>query len=998
MKIYILLARMVTLCWLVSIGVLQGCGGGGGSTQNPSTDVVNPTVTFTFPTKKYFTTDYYVRVSGAAGDDRELSNVTVNGADATSSDGFTTWYAYVDIAPGINTLAAKASDRAGNVSTVTVELERVTDFNEVKYIGYDTNSRRLLLPDSNMSALVAFDSASPVTNILSAAHIPDNTNAFSYFKAIDVDSGNNRALLADNFSLDRLLDVDLVTGARRVITQDTLVAPLHTLYEPHFIEIDSTNNFAYVLDSRPSGGFNLSIKRFNLTTGEATAFYDNPAVWANGIALDLAHNRILVSDAFPRAVYAIDLTTRIRTVLSDNSTPDNNNQIIDPIAVTLDPTNNRALILDARDKRLLGINLDTGARTVLATGLSQLTALNVFTPAYMKVDSANRVLIADSSSALNAVNLGTGVLSVLSNNTTPDANNPFSGINGLTLDITNNRALVTSSINDSIIAVNLTNGTRTILSNSVIPDGVNPFDTSTGIALDTANNRALALDSGHDAILSVKLTNGGRTIFSDSLAPDANNTFNQISALAHDLENNRLLVLDQNRKAMVGVDVRTGVRTVVSDAYTPSKSNMFSHPIDVVMQGSTAWVLDDYLGTIFSVNLGSGSRTILSAPDIPNNTNALSTPIHMVLDNARLLVINNAGASPAIMAVNLADGSRSILSDNTTPNNRTAFIQPKDITLDAVNNRALVLDKVIKRIVAVDLNSGARTLVAGGLPNSAVPLFRPNDITLDIANNRALVVNGNVLASSLYYEGLIAVDLATGARSLISDNTTPDANNPFTTPPRGVALDSANSRALVLTETSLYGVNLSTGARTLIASGFANAKKLAFDSANNRVLITRGNAVYATHLGTGVTTVFSDNTTPDATNPLASPSAIAIDNVNNRALVLNSGSPHSLVSIHLNTGARNLISDDSIPEINNQIGSAHDMVYDSTNNRVLVADGSHIIAIHLTTGARSQVNGRFHNSYAIELSPMANQVLLLDWERGIQVLDTVSGENLIFSR
>lgn len=552
----------------------------------------------------------------------------------------------------------------------------------------------------------------------------------------------------------------------------------------------------------------------------------------------------------------------------------------------------------------------------------------------------------------------------------------------------------------AFIAVNLTNGTRTILSNTVIPDGLNPFDTPRGIALDTANNRALVLDSGHDAILSVNLTNGGRTSFSDSLAPDTNNTFNQISAVAHDPANDRLLVLDQNRKALVGVNVSTGARTVVSDAYTPNKSNMFSHPIDVVMQGGTALVLDDYLGTIFSVNLGSGSRTILSAPDVPDSTNVLSAPSQMVLDsgNTRLLVISDAGTSPAIIAVNLVSGSRSILSDNTTPNNRTAFIQPRDITLDIVNNRALVLDKATKRIVAVDFNSGARTPVAGGLPNSAVPLFQPNDIALDIANNRALVVNGNVLASSLYYEGLIAVDLTTGARSLISDNTTPDANNPFTTPPRGVALDSANSRALVLTETSLYGVNLSTGARTLIASGFANAKKMAFDSANKRVLVTRGNAVYATHLGTGVTTVFSDNTTPNANNPLASPTAIAIDSVNNRALVLSSSSPHSLVSINLNTGARTLISDDSTPDANTQIGSSNDMVYDSTNNRVLVADGSDIVAIHLTTGARSQISSKFHNSHAIELSPIVNQVFLLDWDRGIQVLDTVSGESLIFSR
>lgn len=969
------------------------------------TDSQNPIVAFAFPSMSVsYHDESSITVRGTASDNNAISSVAVNGTNASSSDSFANWTTNVSLSPGANIITVVATDLAGNVNsgTVSITVEKISEFTRLDYIAYDSTSSGVLVHDNQMRALLAFDLVNPLASVISSSVIPDNNNSFSFLKALDVDPTSNRVFVADNLSLDRLLNVDLATGTRNVITQDTIATPLHTLVEPHQIAIDAINNMAYVLDARPSGG-SRSIRSFDLDTGEANLFTSS-LTWPNGIAVDNANNRLLVTDSFNRNVFAFDLATANRTVLTSNGIPDSVNTTTDPIGMALDSANNRAFILEARGTaELLSVNLTTGARTLIATDTSNLLNINVFQPVYMTTDGANnRVFIADGSSAVYAVNLTNGVISVFSDNTTPDVNNPFSGVNGLTLDAANNRLLATSINNDSVSAVSLTNGARTILSNTGIPDSLNPLDISRGIAIDTANNRALIVDDGGKSIIAVNLTGGARTIFSDSALPDANNTFDQISSIAYDATNDRLLVTDRNRKAIIGVDVMTGARAVVSDAYTPDQNNQFTKPVDIVAQGNQAWVLDDSLKSIFEVNITTGARTILSSNSVPDSNNNFTTPRKLVLDgaNSRLLVMNGGATTAAITAVDTSNGTRSILSDNTTPDEVNPFIGPLDITLEAANDRALVLDPEIRRVMSVNLITGARTPVAGGIPDSSLPLFRPKDIAIDTANNRALIFNGAVFAGSLKYGGVLAIDLTTGARSVFSDNTTPDAVNPFSSDPRGVIIDSANSRALILTSSVLYSADLSTGARTVVASGIGAAYQMALDSTNNRVLITdvSSDVIRQVDLTSGLVTALSDNTTPDATNPLDSPRAIVIDSANNRAIIGNSGVGNAVLAVDLNTGARTLISDDSTPNANNALNNPGYMILDSANNRALIADSSRVIGVDLTSGERSIYSNGSLDLFGIAPGPTANQLYLVDWEKGILLLDMISREYVILSQ
>ncbi len=104
------------------------------------------------------------------------------------------------------------------------------------------------------------------------------------------------------------------------------------------------------------------------------------------------------------------------------------------------------------------------------------------------------------------------------NQTTPDPGPPFATPVALALDSANNRALVVDG--QSVVAMDLTTGVRTILSDNTTPDANNTFSRrSRGV--DTTGNRALVVD-GQSVIVAVdRSLPGERTLFSDTTTPDA---------------------------------------------------------------------------------------------------------------------------------------------------------------------------------------------------------------------------------------------------------------------------------------------------------------------------------------------------------------------------------------------------------------------------------------------------------------------------------------------
>ena len=704
--------------------------GAGGS----NVDATAPTASIVFPPAVSKTDSASITVRGTASDESEITVVRVNGVDATSSDGFATWEATVNLTPGQNTLTVETGDIAlnSNAAAATAQIDSVA----------------LMATASDMV----------------------------------LDSANNRLLVADPFA-NAIFAVDMITGLISTLSSNTAPAGGPLFASPARMALDSSNNRLLVVDVA------------------------------------------IMSGGSQGAVLAVDLDTGVRSILSDNATPDANTPFSAPESIALDSANGRALVLDYVLNAVVAVDLATGARSILSDGATPNANNPLMTPNGIVVDSANnRALITDidyntNLSSVVAVDLTTGARTVLSDDTTPDSNNTFSSsIERITLDSANNRALVTDSDLDAVIAVDLTTGARTILSDNSTPNNTRPLSRPRSILLDSANSRALVADSSVDQIIAVDLGSGARSFVAGSATPDSANAYEGISAIATDSANNRVLVADRASgiSRLLAVDLDSGARTVFSDDTTPDSNNTFSSIRDVALDAANNRALvATGSGTIISVNLNTGARTIISGYGTPDTNNLLSLVrgIDVDISNGRLLVAS-AGQN-AIIAVDLSTGARTILSDNTTPDSVNAFSSLWGIAVDNANNRALVIDGNLDAVIAVDLDTGARTILSDNTtPDASNPFNSPGSITIDRANNRALVTDLSYSADN----AIIAVDLTTGARSIVANNTTPDSNNAILLP-FATAIDDRNNRILAIDSIrdALFAIDPVNGQRVLFS-------------------------------------------------------------------------------------------------------------------------------------------------------------------------------------
>jgi hypothetical protein len=292
------------------------------------------------------------------------------------------------------------------------------------------------------------------------------------------------------------------------------------------------------------------------TTADHTPDDVNPFTAPGDMVFDVANNRAFVvnADGNAPAVYVVNLTTGARTILSNNTTPDANNPFQLPHGIALDAANNRLLVADRNARAVIAVNLTTGARTILFSDAS-------FYPHALAIDSANNRVIEASSITVSAIDLTTGTRTVISDNTTPDATNPFHDLYGVVLDSANNRVLV-ADVSAAIIAVNLATGARTILSSNTTPDASNPFLYPQALVLDSAHNRLLVADSGVNALIAVNLTTGARTVVSNNSAPNGVNAFVYGPyGLGMDTTNNRMLTGDF---CVLSIDLTNGHRVIFS--------------------------------------------------------------------------------------------------------------------------------------------------------------------------------------------------------------------------------------------------------------------------------------------------------------------------------------------------------------------------------------------------------------------------------------------------
>lgn len=700
-------------------------------------DATAPTAVIVFPTHMSYTDATVLHVRGTAHDANTISAVTVNGVAATSTDGFATWSAVVPTASATNTLTVTATDIASNVNNpadaVTV-INKGQSLVSPRAMDFDSANNRILVSDQSLTAVLAIDAATGRATILSDRRNgsgPDIQGA----EGIVVDSAGNRALIVD-WLQNALLAVDLASGNRSFVSDSTAsTTDTQLSLGASGVALDAAGNRAFIL-SRANGSV-IAINLVNgarsvvssATVGSGTAFG-----FAVSVVYDAVTNpaipRLLVSDSSVHAIFAVNITTGDRSIVSSAVPTGTGTSLQWPSQIQLDAAGNRLLIVDSHSTRnaLVAMDLATGNRTTLSDATTG-SGTQLSAPVALALNRANQRAYAMDGYAANLiqVDLATQARSVIysSNVGTGAAGYDSNGV------VVQPAAGIPTSLyfiswsQNAVIRVDLSTGNRTIISDNSTGGATN-FTFPTDMILDTrtgSTNQAFVLDNGSNSILSVNLVTGNRSLVAN-LNTSSPLTGSHLSSLALDATNNRIFVTDSGNQAVYAVDLANGARSVVTGSR--GSGTNFTAPMDVVFDS-------------------------VSNPTTP-----------------RLLVANSYQNSVyGLYAVNIASGDRAAFSSSNPIGAGLQFYSPTCASLDATGMRVLVTDTFHQNLMSVALATGDRTEISGAqlfdisVVGTGPSLMTPTGLDADFVNKVAYV-------AALNRHAIIAVDLVSGDRVLVT--------------------------------------------------------------------------------------------------------------------------------------------------------------------------------------------------------------------------------------
>src|SRR5690606_15275078 len=245
--------------------------------------------------------------------------------------------------------------------------------------------------------------------------------------------------------------------------------------------------------------------------------------------------------------------------------------------------------------------------------------------------------------------------------------------------------------------------------------------------------------------------------------PNNNAPITYGSHLVFDGGNNRLLVTNRSTgggvASVIAIDFFTGTRSILSDRATPNNEVDFQRPQGIIIDSDrNRAVIVDAGGIVIAMDLTDGSRKILSNYETPSSEQApLVAPINITLDPVDhdiAYIVDEV--VPNVQRIDLLTGLRNIVSDNDIGGVDSYLEDPRSILIDSVNNRAIVGDA--GRLFSINLTTGLRETISDLLSSEEeLPLYGARGIVSDNLAQYVLVDTS--------YDGIVKVDLETGARS-----------------------------------------------------------------------------------------------------------------------------------------------------------------------------------------------------------------------------------------
>ncbi len=290
----------------------------------------------------------------------------------------------------------------------------------------------------------------------------------------------------------------------------------------------------------------------------------------------------------------------------------------------------------------------------------------------------------------------------------------------------------------------------------------------------------------------------------------------------------------------------------------------------------------------------------------------------------------------------------------------SSWMLERGLQFDPNGSRWLAVDAARKALLELELDTGVKTVLSGGIAavGSGDDLAVPEDMVIDNAapsnRNRALVVDSELQA-------IVAIDLATSVRSIISSAAVPDADNVFAKPV-AIEINAAADTAYVLDaeNRAIIAVDLASGTRTITADNtspgapkFIRPIDIVLQESAGRLLVSDAgvSGILAIDIASGTRSIVSDAQTPNSDNTFQSIKNLAI--AGDVLYVSDSGTnaitevelrPDNIATPEIVFGARTVLSDavdssgTNIPDATNPLRFPTALAVDSTNNHLLVID------------------------------------------------------------
>src|SRR5690625_2403848 len=340
-----------------------------------------PEASIVFPNVISATENTELTIRGTAEDAlSEIARVTVivDGTEeyeVESEDNFASWQAKITLTPNTqHTITVSVEDVLGNV-----EIEAATAVVHQQ----------------------AWERAFPGD---------DGEHVFERAEGMTYDEEGHRVFVADR-NTHSVIEVDLATGERELFFKR---AESH-FYGASALVIDKPRNRLLVVNQRDDAVYSLNLEdelQPTLLTSPTHPDTDQPAFRSTrGIALDPQNpDRAFVTASTSNNLAMLDLRTGLRTLLSDNETPDGDNPFSQPRGLLVDDNNNRILVGSGTSTRVIfSVNKTTGKRTIFSSSETTGGDIDLFCPASLGSDRiAKRILVGDCGRGIIAIDIDTG--------------------------------------------------------------------------------------------------------------------------------------------------------------------------------------------------------------------------------------------------------------------------------------------------------------------------------------------------------------------------------------------------------------------------------------------------------------------------------------------------------------------------------------------------------------------------------------------------------------